>query len=78
MTKIEFVIPAAEYFALDAERLEEIEEGDVCEVVLDTREKTAIYGWRAGDAQSVPMWEDDDYEGVVELILLHFGEEATH
>ena len=41
----------------------------------DTDEKTAVYGWRAGDAQSVPMWEDDDYDGVVLLLLEYFAEE---
>jgi len=69
------VVPAVEYFAADAERLEEIEEDDVCEVVLDTNAKTAVFGWRAGDAQSVPMWEDDDYEGVVLCLLEYFAKE---
>ncbi len=75
MAKYQYVVPAREYFALDAERLDEIDEGDVCEVVLDTYAKTAVFGWRAGDAQSVPMWEDDDYDGVVLLLLEYFAEE---
>ena len=69
------VVPAVEYFAADAERLEEIEEDDVCEVIIDTDAKTAEFGWRAGDAQSVPMWEDDDYEGVVFCLLKYFAKE---
>ena len=73
MSKYLFVVPAREYFAADAEKLEEIEEDDVCEVVLDTDAKTAVFGWRAGDARSVPMWEDDDFEGAQEVVLEHFA-----
>ena len=76
MSKYLFVVPAREYFAADAERRKRSKRTDVCEVVLDTDAKTALFGWRAGDAQSVPMWEDDDFEGALEIVLEHFAKEV--
>jgi len=76
MGKYRFMIPAAKYFAVDAERLAEIEEGDVCEVLLDTTEEIAVYWWRIANSENTSFWEDDDYEGALEVVLEYFGEEA--
>ena len=76
MSKYLFVVPAREYFVLDAEKRKRSKKIDVCEVTIDTDAKTAIFGRRAGDAQRVPMWEDDDFEGALDAVLEHFAKEV--
>ena len=76
MSKYLFVVPAREYFAADAEKRKRSKRIDVCEVVLDTDSKTAVFGWRASDAQCVPMWKDDDFEGALDVVLEQFAEEV--
>ena len=74
MKKVQFVVDAKKYFEADADRLEKVQEGDICLVTIDFENKRAEYIWynpNAADAMdrnpaNFPT-EQDDFEAVVQL-----------
>lgn len=74
MKKVQFVVDAKKYFEVDADRLEKVEDGDICLVTIDFENKRAEYIWynpNAADAMdrnpaNFPA-EQDDFEAVVQL-----------
>jgi len=74
MKTVEFTVEARKYFEVDAERLEQVKDGDVCLVTIDFKKRRADYIWYNPDADNPidrnptnhPAIEDD-YEGVVKL-----------
>ena len=74
MKKVQFEVDAKKYFEADADRLEKVEDGDVCLVTIDFEDQRADFIWynpNAADPMdrnpaSFPA-EEDDFDAVVEL-----------
>ncbi|HZH58263.1 MAG TPA: hypothetical protein VEY70_01510 [Metabacillus sp.] len=68
MKKVQFLVEAKKYFAVDAERLEQAKEDDLCLVTIDFEKQKVGYIWYgAGENPANFPEEKDDFEGVVAL-----------
>jgi len=66
-TRYQIRVPAGEYFETDADR--EYVPDETVEIILDCDKKTAAFRHRSD------LWEDDDFEGALDIVLRHVGTE---
>lgn len=66
--EVQFIVPAKKYFEADADRLEQVQEGDLVLVTIDFENEKADYIWY-GDGENPANFPaiEDDYEGVLQL-----------
>lgn len=68
MKSVSFIVGAKKYFEVDADRLEQVKEGDLVLVSIDFENKRADYIWYGehDNPANFPAIEDD-FDSVVEL-----------
>lgn len=65
---VQFVVEAKKYFEVDADRLEQVRENDLCLVTIDFENHRADFIWYgAGENPANFPAVEDDFEGVVAL-----------
>jgi len=76
MKKVQFVVDAKRYFEVDAERLDQVQEGDEVLVTLDLENQKASYIWYgAGENPANFPEEEDDFEAVLETFREEVAEQ---
>lgn len=68
MKNVQFVVDAHKYFEVDADRLEQVKDGDMVLVTIDFEDRKADYIWySAGENPANFPAEEDDFDAVVAL-----------
>lgn len=68
MKKIQFIVEAKKYFEVDADRLEQASENDLCLVTIDFEKQKAEFVWYSeGENPANFPSEEDDFDAVVAL-----------